>query len=283
MSVNPEKSYKRSIVVVFILRIILITEKVLPQKVFGNFYNFSFSIYRKMIRIYYLRRYLLFFLIRDANKIGRTKNVFKTMPYSLVGWRGLEATHDTVYDVGVQNLIGDLVECGVAQGGCAALMALANEYSKGNRHIWLFDSFEGLPEPTAKDYVDNKTGNHFRPLPKGACLGTLDQVSELLFEHFQFDSNNISLIKGWFQDTLPIAGKDIQNIAVLRLDGDWYDSTLCCLKNLFPKVVKGGYIIIDDYFSCFGSRKAVDEYLSLENRIYELIPDGRGGVYFKKI
>jgi len=172
----------------------------------------------------------------------------------------------------------------VAQGGCSALMAMVAKRDPGKRRMWLFDSFQGIPDPTADDFDEQKeaTGEHIRPLVRGSCLGTKSRVESVLFSRFGLSQDSVCLVEGWFQDTLPVYRDQIGPIAVLRLDGDWYESTLCCLLNLYDRVSPGGYIIIDDYGSCFGCKKAVHEFLDSAGIKARLIPDGRGGVLFSK-
>jgi hypothetical protein len=181
---------------------------------------------------------------------------------------------------------GNFVEMGVAKGGCAALMgAVAFEMVAFSRSLWLFDSFEGLPEPTVKDFerpASQKTGVHVRPLSKGSCLGTLQEVQELLLGHCGYPKDRVVFVKGWFQETLPVKAQEIGPIAILRIDGDWYESTLCCLEHLYDNVVPGGSIIIDDYESCVGCNRAVAEFFDKRSLSVNLHMDGRGGCYFIK-
>lgn len=104
----------------------------------------------------------------------------------------------------------------------------------------------------------------------------------MLFDKLNLDRQKTHLVKGWFEDTVPPKSKLIPKIAVLRLDGDWYESTKIPLENFYQNIVPGGVIIVDDYGTCFGSMKAVDEFreqLSITAPIY---PDGRGGIWFQK-
>ena len=191
----------------------------------------AFSTYKTLVRFAYLRRPMLSTLRRNTVDAERQWRVFQLMPYSLVGWKGLELTYACVRRAQEQGLRGDLVECGVARGGSAALMALANERSQDPAMLWLFDSYEGLPDPTAEDYEDDSTGTHVRPLRRGSCLGTYDEVARLLFDRLALRRDRVTMVQGWFQDTLPDAAPRIGAISVLRLDGDWYASTLCCLEH----------------------------------------------------
>jgi hypothetical protein len=199
------------------------------------------------------------------------------------GRKALENTFDIVRKIEHERVPGALVECGIAEGGTAAMLALANKkLGITNREKWFFDSFEGLPEPTEEDYINGKAGVFIRPLPKGSCLGTIEQVSELMFLTLNLAEAEVNLIKGWFQETIPSYKEKIGDIAILRLDGDWYDSTKIPLENFYEKVSSGGIVIIDDYSTCFGSKKATDEFRMKQNITSPLIPDDRGGVWFEK-
>jgi O-methyltransferase len=254
----------------------------LPGQIVKGLFDISFAFYRMMIRFLYLRFWLWGLLTGNAGARLKAMTIYKVMPYSLVGWRGLEATYDAVLATRERGLSGSIVECGVARGGSAALMALSEARTVSHRKIWLFDSYEGLPEPTADDHRDSVTGRHIRPLPKGSCLGTFDQVSELLFDTLNLDRNKITLVKGWFENTLPPSRTSVGAISVLRIDADWYESVKCCFENLYDQVVPGGYVIIDDYGSCFGAQKAVDEFLLKRGLTVEMVADGRGGCDFVK-
>jgi len=81
---------------------------------------------------------------------------------------------------------------------------------------------------------------------------------------------------------LPAYRGKIGPVSLLRIDGDWYESTKCCLENLYDQVVPGGCLIIDDYETCFGAKKAVDEFVAQRGLIVSMSSDGRGGVLFKK-
>lgn len=213
----------------------------------------------------------------------KTRLTYKLLPHTMGGRRALENAFEVVALAERRKIAGALVECGVAQGGTAAMMALASKaLGSDSRTKWLFDSYEGLPEPTAEDYVNGQAGEFIRPLPKGSCLGTVEQVSELFFDKLGFQRDEVRLIKGWFQDTIPVEKVNIGQIAVLRLDGDWYESTKVPLENLYDQLTPGGFVIIDDYATCFGSRRAVDEFRSDRAIATPLLEDGRGGVWFEK-
>jgi FkbM family methyltransferase len=150
-----------------------------------------------------------------------------------------------------KNSEGSFVECGVAKGGCLALM----KYLSGNnKSIWGFDSFEGLPEQTVEDEEDGKEWVGHNCSEKG--MGFVQET----FEKLNLNKKNVNIIKGYFKDTLLKHKPKIGRIAILRLDSDWYMSTKTCLETLYENVIEGGVILIDDYGTFKGCRKAVDEF-----------------------
>jgi hypothetical protein len=258
--------------------------------VFSWLLEFTYPKYKAFGRRLYQVKGLIFYRFRNKEKWMMVRKICLVMPYTLVGIGGLEATYNIVKEVCKRNLPGDIVELGVARGGCAAMMAsvMFDQSCSENpvRKLWLFDSFEGLPGPTEKDFnaeLGVGTGEHLRPLSQGSCLGTLDEVRHLMLNKNNFPENQIVFVKGWFEDTIPDVGKTIAEIAVLRIDADWYESTKRCLEGLYDRVVEQGFVIIDDYQSCYGCRRAVDEFFQQKRFSPDMKYDGRGGCYFSKM
>jgi hypothetical protein len=180
---------------------------------------------------------------------------WKIQAYTMLPYARLKALSDAVAEVACNGVEGDIVECGTARGGSLAMLALSNQKFafQPDRSIWSFDTFDGIPAPT-KDDPDYETAEQFT----GDFKGTVEQVSSLIRALGAFDS--VHLVKGLFQDTLPRS--PIARIAVLHLDGDWYESTRCALENLYDSVAPGGVIQIDDYGYWAGAKKATDEFLA---------------------
>jgi O-methyltransferase len=260
-------------------------EKALPPGVFQKFYDSAFPIYQEILRQNYRALSFLRYRWSDPAAFERTRRVFAVMPYSLVGASGLEVTDWEARSLNEKQTAGDFVELGVARGGCAALLGMA-AFADGApaRRLWLFDSYEGLPEPGENDFLPDSlaTGDHVRPLPKGSCLGTLEEVQRLILDEFQLPGDRIEFVRGWFENTVPTRGSEISQLALLRIDGDWYDSVKVCLDGLHDKVVEDGIVIIDDYDSCIGAKRAVDEFLAAHNLSVDLHSDGRGGRWWRK-
>lgn len=158
---------------------------------------------------------------------------------------------------------GDIVECGVWRGG---MIAALSETLGSNRTYHLFDSFEGLPE------VQEKDGKWAKKWQEDKNLWYFDNCraeEEYAIQAMKIAGcNNYKIYKGWFKDTIP--QYDGKNIAVLRIDGDWYDSTYQCLEHLYPKVLDNGLIIIDDYYAWEGCIRAVYDFFS-KNHITDRI------------
>lgn len=163
-----------------------------------------------------------------------------------------------------ENVPGDIVECGVAWGVSLCQLAILVTESTVKRHIWGFDSWEGLPAQNKEDLASSQ------PLYKNDSKGKLVISKETVWRNLRnsglneyFINDQITLVKGWFSDTLPKYRGS--SIAFLHLDPDLYQSYKTALENLWPKVSVGGIASIDAYQyteQLPGCRKAVDEYFS---------------------
>lgn len=188
-----------------------------------------------------------------------------TMVPTLVGIDNLElvARYGTVP--------GDIVECGTWRGGMSAAMAMTSPA----HHFSLFDSFEGLPEVTEADgesarkwQTDERTHDNCSATEADA------RAAMSLSGHTDFE-----LHRGWFEATVPTWAERKHPISVLRLDGDWYESTKVCLDHLAPLVVPGGVIIIDDYGVWEGCSKAVHDYLAEHSSPWTIATTRHGVAY----
>ncbi len=176
-----------------------------------------------------------------------------------------------------QQVRGCFVECGVWKGGAVATMALANLTAGTERRpIHLFDSFQEICEPDprvdgeraleeARGFHIGELAGRLQPL-KGIYdsiggPGTLEGNRCLLVEEVGYPEEQLHFHPGWFQDRLPTDSRSLGPIALLRIDADWHSSTKVCLEHLYPKVVQGGFVIIDDYGAYDGCRQAVEEYI----------------------
>jgi O-methyltransferase len=177
-----------------------------------------------------------------------------------------------------EHINGCFVECGVWRGGMSAAIAeaLGNE-----RAYYLYDSFEGLPVAKEIDGQDaiNWQKDKTSPIYFNNCITEIDYAEEAMTLS---KATNYKIIKGWFSDTLPQFNYT-SGIAILRLDGDWYDSTIVCLNKLFDKVAKGGIIIIDDYYAWDGCARAIHDFFSKNNRTERIRQSVNGVCYVIKV
>jgi O-methyltransferase len=156
---------------------------------------------------------------------------------------------------------GDVVECGVWRGGASFFMCDVLDHAHDPRRVWMFDSFEGLPAPLP---IDGEKANTWVANPNvhpryRNNIAPLDEVREAAWRLGH--TARCQIVKGWFADTLPETAQQIGPIALLRLDGDWYESTKTCLEALYDQVSVGGVIIADDYLTYDGCAVALHEFL----------------------
>ncbi len=212
--------------------------------------------------------------------------LLKVRTYSQLSSKRLSNLYELTKEIEKKKIRGAFVECGVRMGGSCAIMVSISRKVKSQRKIWLFDSFEGMPEPQEIDgkIVSKWSGgvSTGRLTPTGWNVASIEKVKKLFFENFNFDQEDILIKKGWLQHTLPVSKLEVGEIAILHLDVDLYESTKVCLDYLYDNVVQGGYIIVDDYNFFVGCKIAVDTFLEKRNLKIKLSEIDAYGVYFKK-
>lgn len=197
---------------------------------------------------------------------------------SMIGYKRLTNIQDCVTDVLHNKIEGDLIETGVWRGGAVIFMrAILKAYNCTNRIVWAADSFDGLPMPNENKYVADKEDKHYTYDELKVSLETVKEN----FKKYDLLDEQVQFLKGWFKDTLPNA--PINKLAIIRLDGDMYESTMDGLSNLYPKLSKGGFIIIDDWGAVEGCKLAVMDYRRQNNISEEIIPIDMDGVFWKKL
>jgi O-methyltransferase len=224
-----------------------------------------------------LRRTLRFWRHVPPGDLASPRKIlaaFKVRPNTLLSYPRLSALFDLATDVERKRIPGSLVECGVWNGGSAGIMAVAVEDS---RDVWLFDSWEGLPEPGE---IDTSVTGIRRE--KGWDLGSIDNVKRLFFHKLSVDQSRVHVVKGWFEETLPVHRRKVGAIALLHLDGDWYASIKRCLEELYDQVSPGGYVAIDDYGYWKGCKQAVDEFITTRGLDVAIVDIDGNAIFFQK-
>ena len=221
---------------------------------------------------YLFRKHLSTFTNSELRKIAT--------PWTMVSMPHFDLALDAVKIVNEKGIRGDIVECGVWKGGMSMSMALMNLRSNAERSFWLFDTFEGLPEPTS-EFDDKRAKTHYNDLKAGRNTskvhrsvinrgmeegkwnyGPLDVVKNNMF-YTTYPSEKIKFVKGKVEETLNKVELP-EKIAILRLDTDWYDSTKAELEILWDRLQSGGVLLVDDYCSWNGAKTAVDDFFEKE-------------------
>lgn len=172
----------------------------------------------------------------------------------MIGLKRLDNPQVCVETAIREGIEGDFIETGVWRGGACILMrAVLAAYAIESRKVYVADSFEGLPKPDAQTFPSDKGDKHHI---HNFVAVSQDEV-ENNFRRYGLLDDQVVFLKGWFKDILPNA--PIEKLAVLRLDGDMYGATMDTLTNLYPKLSRGGFCIIDDC-ALHGCRKAVDDF-----------------------
>src|SRR5262245_48613395 len=211
----------------------------------------------------------------ERRKLGRGYVFFG---HTMIGAHRLDNIQSCVEDVLRRRVPGDLIETGAWRGGATILMrAVLKYHGVMDRTVWVADCFEGLPRIRKDEAV--------YPGDAEVDVATLNWFSVPLekvkanFARYGLLDGQVQFLKGWFKDTLPSA--PIGRLAVLRLDGDMYSSTMDALTSLYDKVSRGGYVIVDDYNSWPHCRQAVDDFRSERGISDKIIEIDRDGVFWQ--
>lgn len=199
-----------------------------------------------------------------------------TPAHTMIGRKRLENIQFCLERALADGIPGDVIETGVWRGGATIFMrGILKAHEVTDRFVWVADSFEGLPSPDAANYPAD-TGLDLSAIPELAV--SLATVRDN-FARYGLLDDQVRFLKGYFKDTLP--GAPIEKLAVLRLDGDLYESTLQSLDHLYPKVSPGGFVIIDDFNAIEPCRRAVRDYLGAHRISVELHPVDWTAVYWR--
>jgi O-methyltransferase len=194
---------------------------------------------------------------------------------TMIGMQRLTSLQECVETVLDEHIPGDLVECGVWRGGACILMrAVLAAHGNKTRRVWLADSFAGVPPPDTENFAVDKWSllHHFAPV-----LAVSESEVRANFGRYGLLDDQVRFLPGWFKDTLHDA--PIERIAVLRLDGDLYESTIQALDGLYPRLSPGGFCIIDDY-NLKACRQAVGDYRAKHGITSEIVDiDGSGAFW----
>jgi len=210
---------------------------------------------------------------QNARELGED---WPILAQTMIGNKRLLNIQTLAEDVIDKNIPGDFIETGVWRGGaCIFMSAILRAYGVNDRNVYVCDSFQGLPQPKDHEYpVDRGDTHHTAPF----LAVNLEQVQQN-FEGYDLLTDQVKFVKGWFSDTLPTLA--VEKLAILRLDGDMYESTIVALENLYPKLSVGGYVIVDDY-GLPNCRRALADYREFHGINSEYITIDNSSVYWVK-
>jgi hypothetical protein len=196
---------------------------------------------------------------------------------TMVGLKRLQNLRDCIETIIADGVEGDLVETGVWRGGASIFMRACLVANGGAaRQVYLCDSYEGLPPPDLENYPqDSKLALH-----EFDYLAVSKEQVQGNFRKYDLLDDNVHFVKGWFKDTMPTL--PVEKIALLRLDGDMYESTIQVLEGIYDKVVPGGFIVVDDYLSFPECKQACEDFRKARGITDPIETIDWSGVFWRK-
>jgi O-methyltransferase len=196
---------------------------------------------------------------------------------TMIGLKRLDNIEFCVREIIRNNIEGDFIETGVWRGGAVIFMKAMLEYlDDKTKKVFVADSFQGLPKPDIKKYKSDFGDKHHT----WSQLSIGVEVVKENFKKYNLLDERVVFLEGWFADTLVDA--PIEKLSLIRLDGDMYGSTMDAIQPLYPKLSKGGFVIVDDYFAVKGCQLAILDYRKELNITEEMIPIDQSAVYWQK-
>lgn len=197
---------------------------------------------------------------------------------SMIGLKRMENIQACIATIEEDGVPGDLIETGVWRGGaCIFMRANLKAWNDTSRKVWVADSFEGLPPPNAAVY-EADAGDKLHQYT-GLAVGA--QTVRHNFERYGLMDDQVEFLVGWFKDTLPTA--PFEQLALARLDGDMYESTIQAIEAVYPRLSPGGFLIIDDYGShASQAGRAIHDYREAHGITDEIIAIDEFGAYWRK-
>ncbi len=219
-------------------------------------------------------------LVKPNNCTKHQREEAKIWPLhaeTMIGFKRLDNLKFCVETAIKENIEGDFIETGVWRGGaCIFMRAILAAHDIGDRKVYVADSFNGLPKPDVNSFPADKGDMHHAQ----KFLAVSQEQVENNFAKYGLLDEQVVFLNGWFKDTLPHA--PIKKLAVLRLDGDMYGSTMDALTSLYSKLSPGGFCIVDDYNDIKGCKKAVDDFRAMHGITEEIKTIDWAAVYWRK-
>ena len=199
---------------------------------------------------------------------------------TMIGQKRLDNVYECLKTVLEDGIEGDVIETGIWRGGTTIFMKAILKLYGSDKHLFAADSFRGVPKPNAELYPADAEEERAEAFYKFDQLAVPLEVVQANFRRFGLLDGRVTFLEGWFKDTLPTA--PITRLALLRLDGDLYESTWDALTNLYPKLQAGGFCIIDDYGGIPACKKAVHDYRDQNHISERIVGVDTSGVFWRR-
>lgn len=249
------------------------TRSIDPSTMPHSFKRFVATILTGTFKLFGLR------IVREINPDPELRMLGEDWPeyaHTMIGLKRLINIENCVKTILTENIPGDFIETGVWRGGAVIFMrALLRAYAVNNRTVWAADSFCGLPKPDASAYPADKNDICYQ---REITSVSIEDVKNN-FRLYNLLDNQVGFLQGWFKDTLPNA--PIKELALLRLDGDMYQSTIEALTHLYPKLSRGGFVIVDDYAAA-PCKQAIDDFRHKEKISDSIIPIDNWSAFWQR-
>jgi O-methyltransferase len=212
-----------------------------------------------------------------SSMLTKTWKKLNPVALTMCGDESINQLKEALATIYREDIPGDFIEAGVWRGGLPVIMkSYAHTQNDLNRKIYIADSFQGLPQDCS-DPKDKAANLLLTPIQN---LSTSRELIENALEYFNLMDDNIIFLEGWFKDTLHKIEAD--QFSLVRLDGDYYESTHDSIVELYPKLSVGGYLIVDDYNLPLGCKRAINEYRKKHHITEEIIKINKQAVYWRK-
>lgn len=203
--------------------------------------------------------------------------IWPSRAHTMIGMPRLDNLQACLEEVLRLKIPGDVIETDVWRGGATIFMrGILKAYGVTDRRVWVADSFAGLPPGNAALYPKENPDPYY--LAQDLAV-SIDEV-KLNFARYGLLDEQVWFLQGWFRDTLPAA--PIEKLALLRLDGDLYESTMDALVHLYHKLSPGGMIIVDDYGVVSSCNAAVDDFRREQGVSEQMFPIPGSGAWWRK-
>jgi hypothetical protein len=216
----------------------------------------------------------------DSRFVEEFRNEGRDWPkvaHTMIGSKRIANLRFAIETVLRENVQGDFIETGVWRGGaCIFMRGVLKAYGVADRRVYLADSFAGLPMPDPDRYPADSGDVHHTYHTLSVSRAEVEEN----FRRYGLLDENVQFIEGFFENTLPQS--DIGPLAIVRLDGDMYSSTIVALEALYPRLSDGGFLIVDDYGALQNCRQAVDDYRAAHGIDHPMHVIDWTGVYWRK-